>query len=173
VIPERREGDPRAEALRARHSALFGGAELPVPVESIAADLLGLHVEEREGLEVSGMLVAAERTIRLNAGEARDSPGRRRFTLAHEIAHWVCHCPPNRPVQLILCRPAQVGVSSGDAMEREANVFAAELLMPASEVAAAAASGVGVAEIAARFGVSDVALAWRLFNLGLAERPPA
>jgi Zn-dependent peptidase ImmA (M78 family) len=173
VIPERREGDPRAEALRGRHSALFGGPQVPVPVESIAADLLGLHVEELEGLEVSGMLVAAERTIRLNAVEARETPGRRRFTLAHEIAHWVCHCPPNRPVQLILCRPAQVGVSSGDAMEREANVFAAELLMPETEVTAAIALGAGVGELAARFGVSEVALAWRLFNLGLAERPPA
>ena len=173
MIPQRREGDPRAEALRERHSALYGGPQVPVPVESIAADLLGLHVEELEGLEVSGMLIAAERTIRLNAGEARDSPGRRRFTLAHEIAHWVCHCPPNRPVQLILCRPAQVGVSSGDAIEREANVFAAELLMPADEVTAAMAVGAGVAELATRFGVSDVALAWRLFNLGMAERPPA
>lgn len=144
-----------------------------MPVESIAADLLGLHVEELEGLEVSGMLIAAARTIRLNAVEARESPGRRRFTLAHEIAHWVCHCPPAAPVPPILCRPSQVGVSSGDAMEREANVFAAELLMPADEVTAGAEAGAGVAELAARFGVSDVALAWRLFNLGLAERPPA
>jgi hypothetical protein len=173
VIPERREGDPRAEALRARHSALFGGPEVPVPVESIAADLLGLHVEELEGLEVSGMLVAAERTIRLHAGEARESPGRRRFTLAHEIAHWVCHCPPGAPAPRILCRASQVGVSSGDAIEREANVFAAELLMPAGEIAAATSIGVGAAELAVRFGVSEVALGWRLFNLGLAERPPA
>jgi Zn-dependent peptidase ImmA (M78 family) len=58
-------------------------------------------------------------------------------------------------------------------MEREANVFAAELLMPQTEVRAAIAIGAGVSELAARFGVSDVALAWRLFNLGLAERPPA
>ncbi len=34
--------DPRAEALRRRYHALFGGEELPVPVESIAEDLLGL-----------------------------------------------------------------------------------------------------------------------------------
>jgi hypothetical protein len=173
VIPPRREGDPRAEALRARHLALFGGPEVPVPVESIAADLLGLHVEEREGLKVSGMLLAAERTIRLSAGEARDSPARRRFTLAHEIAHWICHCPPGAPAPRILCRASQVGVSSGDAIEREANVFAAELLMPAAEVIAAARAGAGAAELAATFGASEVAVGWRLYNLGLAETPPA
>ncbi len=38
--------DPRADDLRAHFHALFGGEELPVPVEAIAEDLLGLSVEE-------------------------------------------------------------------------------------------------------------------------------
>ena len=52
---------------------------MPVPVESIAEDLLGLAVGARDDLEVSGMLLPAERQIWLNAAE---SPARQRFTLA-------------------------------------------------------------------------------------------
>ncbi len=52
-----------------------------MPVESIAEDLLGLAVEARE-LDVSGMLLPAERRILVNAAEPE---ARRRFT----IAHWI------------------------------------------------------------------------------------
>ncbi len=64
--------DPRAHALRERYLATFGGDELPVPVESIAEDLLGLAVERRE-LDVSGMLFPAERRILVNASRAGDA----------------------------------------------------------------------------------------------------
>ena len=63
------DADPRAHALRDRYARLFGGQEIPVPVESIAEDLLGLRIEERL-LEWSGMLLPAERTIVLNAAES-------------------------------------------------------------------------------------------------------
>ncbi len=80
--------DPRAHELRARYTATFGGDELPVPVESIAEDLLGLAVEARE-IDVSGMLLPAKRRILVNAAE---SEPRRRFTIAHEVGHWICQC---------------------------------------------------------------------------------
>jgi hypothetical protein len=143
-----------------------------VPVASIAADLLGLHVEQVEDLPVSGCLFLARRTIRLHAGEVRDSSGRGRFTLAHEIAHWVCHCPPGAPSPTMLCRPSTV-TAEGDPLEREANVFAADLLMPAEAVTAALAGGARPEAIAAALGVSEIALAWRLFNLGLVGSPPS
>ncbi len=38
--------DPRAHAVRERYLGLFCGPELPVPVEAIAGDLLGLRIEE-------------------------------------------------------------------------------------------------------------------------------
>src|SRR5215210_5649810 len=81
--------DERADALRARYHAAFADAELPVPVEAIAEDLLGLQVGEREDLAVSGMLLPSQRLIWLNANEVT---ARRRFTLAHELGHWVCQC---------------------------------------------------------------------------------
>ena len=86
--------DPRAHELRARYLRAFGGDEIPVSVESIAEDLLGLRVEESGEVDCSGLLLPAERRILLNASEASHDgePIRRhRFTIAHELGHWVCH----------------------------------------------------------------------------------
>ena len=86
--------DPRAHELRERYLATYGGDEIPVPVESIAEDLLGLRIEEDDLGECSGMLIPAERLIVVNASEAMsgDTPTRRhRFTIAHELGHWICH----------------------------------------------------------------------------------
>ena len=75
--------DPRADALRARYAERFSAPQLPVPVEAIAEDLLGLNVAEDDDLWCSGLLLPADRETWLNGREARESPGRRRFTLAH------------------------------------------------------------------------------------------
>ncbi len=115
--------DPRAHALRDRYVRTFGGPEIPVPVESIAEDLLGLRIEERL-LEYSGMLLPAERTIVLNLAESprNDPPLRRhRFTIAHEIGHWVCHCLEGRAERLepSYCRAADIANDVDRAIERE------------------------------------------------------
>jgi Zn-dependent peptidase ImmA (M78 family) len=153
--------DARAHALRDRYHAVFGGDELPVPVESIAEDLLALRVEVRRDLDVSGMLLPLERKIYVRADEPEP---RRRFTIAHELGHFVCQCLEGSE-QPVYCRAEEIGVDpTVKALEREANIFAANLLMPEPAVRAAAGEN--------RFGVSEEALAWRLYNLGLAtERP--
>ena len=166
--------DERADALRRGYHAAFAGTALPVPVEAIAEDLLGLKVGEDEELAVSGMLVPARREVWLNARESRESPGRRRFTLAHELGHWVCQCRAGKAggAEPVYCRAEEIGVDPGDrALEREANVFAAELLMPEREVRAEWSGD--VAAIATRFGVSGEAMQWRLYSFGLADRPAA
>jgi len=168
--------DPRAHALRERYVRMFGGPELPVPVESIAEDLLGLRIEERE-LEWSGLLLPAERTIVLSAAESprHDPPLRRhRFTLAHELGHWVCHCREGRALALepTYCRAADIANDADRSLEREANIFATELLMPEAAVRAVWAELGKVEATAARLDVSPVAIGWRLFNLGLVEQKP-
>lgn len=153
--------DPRAHALRESYHAVFGGEELPVPVESIAEDLLGLAVEVRD-LPVSGMLIPAERRILVNAAEPEP---RRRFTIAHELGHWICQCQ-GADAKPVYCRAEEIGADPEvKALEREANIFAANLVMP--ETAVRSAGGPN------HFGVSDVALAWRRYNLGLAAERPA
>jgi Zn-dependent peptidase ImmA (M78 family) len=146
-----------------------------VPVEAIAEDLLGLSVGESDSLDVSGMLLPAERQVWLNATEGLP---RRRFTLAHEVGHWVCQCLEGRTAP-VYCRSDEVGVVEGRALEREANVFGAELLMP-EEAVRAAWSQHGelrpedaVLEVAALFDVSLAAMQWRLFSFGLSGDPRA
>jgi Zn-dependent peptidase ImmA (M78 family) len=56
-------------------------------------------------------------------------------------------------------------------LEREANVFGAELLMPGAAVREAWAVFADAAEVAARFQVPALAAQWRLYSFGLAERP--
>jgi len=170
--------DPRAHAVRERYLGLFGGPELPVPVEAIAGDLLGLRIEESWDLDCSGMLLPAERRIVLNAAEApRDAaPLRRfRFTIAHEIGHWVCHCLEGRAPSPApsYCRPVDLTEAADRTLEREANVFAAELLMPESAVRAAWAELSEMETCATRFDVSPTAMHWRLYSFGLQEQPAA
>jgi Zn-dependent peptidase ImmA (M78 family) len=157
--------DERAYALRSRYHDAFGGTELPVPVESIAADLLGLLVEEDE-IDCSGLLLPAERRVVVRAGEPAP---RQRFTLAHEVGHWVCQVLEGHTAPLY-CRDVDVSEAADRQLEREANVFAAELLMPEPTVRAAFAGAVEAC--AATFGVSGEAMQWRLYNLKLVEGPP-
>ena len=170
--------DPRAHAVRERYLGLFGGEGLPVPVEAIAEDLLGLRIEERWDIDCSGMLLPAERRIVLNAhervGGRNDPPLRRfRFTIAHEIGHWVCHCLEGRAPspEPSYCRPVDLTDAADRALEREANVFAAELLMPEPAVREAWEELGDVAACAARFDVSPTAMQWRLYSFGLSARP--
>jgi Zn-dependent peptidase ImmA (M78 family) len=139
--------DPRAHALRSRYHRLFGGDELPVPVESIAEDLLGLAIHREDLDGISGVLYPEERQVYVNSS---DVPARQRFTIAHE-----------------LCRAEDVSPAADRAIEREANVFGAELLMPEHAVRRHA----GDSDAADVFGVSQLAFSWRLYSFDLAERP--
>jgi Zn-dependent peptidase ImmA (M78 family) len=134
-----------------------------VPVEAIAEDLLGLYVEEVDLNGVSGLLYPAERLIQVNAN---DAPTRRRFTLAHELGHWVCQVQEGRGAP-VMCRAEDVAPGAARAIEREANIFAAELLMPEPAVRAAAE----IPHPADRFGVSSEAMRWRRYAFGLGPRP--
>jgi uncharacterized protein DUF955 len=170
--------DPRAHALGARYFAVFGGAEIPVPVESIAEDLLGLRIEERWDLaDCSGLLLPAERLIILNAAErasANDDPPlrRSRFTLAHELGHWICHANERPEAEPVYCRQVHLAEPADRALEREANVFAAELLMPEAAVRQAWAETGQVDACAARLDVSRTAMQWRLYSFDLVDDAP-
>lgn len=175
-IGERLYQEPRAHALRERYLTLFGGPEIPVRVESIAEDYLGLRIEQAY-MDCSGMLLPAERLIRINAAEGprNELPLRRfRFTIAHELGHWICHALEGADPAVSYCRPVDLTEAADRSLEREANVFAAELLMPEPAVRAGWEE-LGLADaLASRFDVSPSAMSWRLFSFGLlTERPTA
>ena len=174
--------DPRAAAILRRYERAFAtapgsapgstsGPALPIAVERIAVDLLGLEVRESAALgEVSGMLLPRERRVWL----AGDEPvPRKRFTLAHELGHWVCQCLEGRAqVADVLCRETDLADAALRAREREANIFAAERVMPRAAVREVWAEERDVAAAAVRFAVSDVAMGWRLYALGCVEYKP-
>jgi hypothetical protein len=123
---------------------VWDGTTLPVPVEQIADSCFGLLVSDMQYLELapgapdlpdghdfSGLLLPTRREIWVNALEARDWPGRRRFTISHELGHWCLHRQQGKPVY---CRSGEV-VEADERperplSEREADAFAAALLMP-------------------------------------------
>jgi Zn-dependent peptidase ImmA (M78 family) len=161
--------DARAGVLRQRYQALFADPPFPVPADRIAEDLLGLQVERDPTLNgISGALYPAARRIVLNANEGET---RQRFTLAHELGHWVCQCLAGRSAP-VFCRHQDLAASTDRSQEREANVFAAELVMPEPEVRSAFAKDADITRVAARFGVSPLAMQWRLYSFSLADRPP-
>jgi Zn-dependent peptidase ImmA (M78 family) len=165
--------------LRAARGAVTRFAELygaepdeRMPVEDIADSLFGLRVVTVTGLGASGMLLPARREVLIDAGEG---PLRRRFTIAHEVGHFVLHAA-RADAAAVFCRTVEVQERverTVDPLEREANRFAAELLMPEEAVRASALrDGPDAAALAGRFGVSGLAMGWRLYNLGLVTTRP-
>jgi Zn-dependent peptidase ImmA (M78 family) len=165
-----RPGDRRALDVLGDYDAIYPDrTPLPVPVVSIAEDLLGLRVHAAPDLGASGLLVPRDRLILINADEPVE---RQRFTVAHEIGHWVVHCGARTgTTNATLCR-AVSQESHTDLREREADSFGAELLMPTPHVyEAVAVTGANVDILAETFAVSRQAMSWRLFNLRLSHDP--
>lgn len=174
-IGERPYQEPRAHALRERYLAVFGGAAIPVPVESIAEDFLGLRIEQAY-MDCSGMLLPAQRLIRINAAEVprNESPLRRfRFTIAHELGHWICHALEGASPLTTYCRAVDLTEAADRSLEREANIFAAELLMPEAAVRETWDAHGDADLVATRFDVSPSAMRWRLYSFGLLQEPPS
>lgn len=131
----------------------------PVDVDAIARRLGTIvHYVESPGWSgaVSSSDVRAE--IWINQDESRV---RQRFTLAHEIGHLLLH-----PLQVAYRDTSFTNVTNPN--ERQANQFAAELLMPAWMMRTALNSTGGYLWRMARlFDVSEQAMEFRLKNLGL------
>ena len=144
------EIEQRAESVLADvPDWLWNGETLPVPVDDIADTCFGLLIREVEdmasapgapelapGQSISGLLLAGPGEIWVNAAEAREWPPRRRFTIGHELGHWVMHRQPGQ--QSLFCRHGSVDPEQKTdlpperlSVEQEANVFAAALTMPA------------------------------------------
>lgn len=138
---------------------------LPVDVLAIAKSM-GIRVEASHALSESGVIENTPTgvVIRYSASE---SPVRQRFTIAHEIGHYALgHL--NSAGKMYRDTPANF--SSGAAPEeRQANALAAKLLMPEKVVKFAVNEKgfITLNGLAKLFNVSEVAMKYRLVNLGL------
>jgi hypothetical protein len=163
--------DPRARAsalLEEVPARVWDGASLPVPVERIADSHCRLFVREVKpavlsavegapgAMAISGLLLVEDRQIWVNAEEAKEWPGRKRFTIGHELGHWCLH----RPSGSLFCRTSEVDpVDSGPDIEEEASLFGAALMFPPDLVREHHARLGSVAELQDLFGSTRTATA--------------
>lgn len=174
-VPEQSSAptDPLWKRLRAAEARVspqlllnhFHVVDPPVPVASIATWLDVVVIEtastHRE-VSFSGSLDVDDdlALITLNGAEAAT---RRRFTLAHELAHLFLH-PGKR-------HHRDEQLADFDTSEAEANHFAAELLMPEWMLWRALARHRSRRTLAQLFEVSEVALTYRLQALHAESNP--
>lgn len=145
----------------------------PVPVERIARKL-GLEIESRKfaDREFSGILVREgdRAVVGINSSHA---PTRRRFSLAHEIGHFLLH----EGDRVFIDRSYNVSLRNRESSlgtnieEIEANAFAANLLVPepfllrdldAADIDLEDEESIG--RLARKYRVSPQAMTFRLLN---------
>lgn len=133
------------------------GADLWPLVEKIGGKIQ--HQALDSSSETGVIEVRGKRDFTINLSPY--SSGRRdRFTIAHELGHYVLH---SRIGEI----PLVIGREGSDRVEWEANWFAAALLMPAREFTRLVTAGRSAASIAEHFDVSETAVEVRRRSLGL------
>jgi hypothetical protein len=158
------------QAIERAPLAILGAhlSSIPVDVEAIATDF-GIPVSyETLPDNISGHITRDEGTragyrIGINS---KDHERRQRFTLAHEIAHYILH---RDLLDAGLVDSALYRSKLSDDLERQANRFAAEILLPPHAVRSEfKAAGGSMAALAAKFNVSIDAIRIRAKELRLA-----
>jgi Zn-dependent peptidase ImmA (M78 family) len=168
----RRKIDALVQALLAENRI----TEAPVPVSQIAkAKGARIFVDSLEGA-LSGFLYRDKGAQAVIGVNTHHHSNRQNFTIAHELGHWLLH----EQEQLHVDREFRVRLrndvsSQGtDEAEREANFFAAALLMPKAFLETDLANedyfdlldDEFLRGLARKYGVSSQALVNRLKNLG-------
>lgn len=144
----------------------YWDGNLPIDPGEIARRM-GIDVVLNPFIHESGMIEIDElNRARITVNSGQFGP-RQNFTIAHEIGHYVLgHV--NAGNRLLRDEASNFMTGVYLPVEREANSFAAALLMPERMINYAVSNGYNqLPNLAALFGVSEVAMKWRLVNLGL------
>jgi predicted transcriptional regulator len=148
----------------------------PVDVGGLARKLR-VRIEQADlGDECSGVLVRRGSAAVIGVHFAHH-PNRQRFTVAHELGHFLLHKGGTYVDKGTSLRFRNSESGSGTQKEeREANQFAAALLMPSEWVRAEfernpfdLADDSQLQQLCQTFGVSAQAMSYRLTNLGLLQ----
>lgn len=136
------------------------------------ADEAGLSIEYRKmpqgNTDVSGFFDSKTRTIYVNVD---NSIARRTYTVAHELGHYFLG---HQPDEYGLYRRNNSYSGTKEEKEKEADCFAANLLMPENmirkELREYPFLKNSIQLLADRFGVSPSAMTYRLINLRIIKR---
>jgi Zn-dependent peptidase ImmA (M78 family) len=155
--------------------------ELPVPINKIAEyNNLEIHPFDF-GENISGVLVIDpskdKGVIGLNPLESKV---RQRFTIAHELAHFILHRSSRESLFVdkdfrVLFRKQESSIGNGEfKREQEANAFAASILMPKhlveekiKELSIDLTDENAIKTLANMFEVSIMSMTYRIANLKL------
>ena len=163
-----------SEKIEIAAEELLSGLNLkttPVPVEEVASRTQ-IKISRAPSRDFSGLLIRKDghALIGVNSDEA---PFRQRFTIAHELGHFYLHPQKDAFVDYRNHKNTKTDRVT-TIKERQANMFAAALLMPRKNLIrdfAKLAKGLSDDEVSAvlarRYEVSDDAMRFRLKNLGL------
>lgn len=171
VITETSDPSKSAHELLTKTLVHDNKINIPIDVYKIA-ELLNIEVQRlplEEGTD--GLLVKDKAYSNFKAViDSSANPHRARFTLAHEIGHYVKeyqNFPPEKVVGIVQKRD-DMSSTGKDENEIWANKFAAYLLMPSGIVKQLWADNTSVEYMARLLDVSIASLGHRLENLGLA-----
>lgn len=153
----------------------------PVPVETIA-ESRGLQVRKQEikNSDISGFIFRGGKNAVIGVNSSNASV-RQRFSIAHELGHYLIHTQGTNKVHVDRAFEVKfrddLSSQGIDTDEREANLFAAELLMPwhFMEADLADVSHMDIVDdefindLAGRYNVSAQAMLFRLANLGFVK----
>ena len=166
----------------------IGITQSPIDVYRVAK-YLGIEVKpDNLGDEISGVLIKQGNKIICGVNEAH-SENRQRFTIAHEIGHFVLNHERNglfvdeHKVHFAQHYRDARSAEGTNWQERQANHFAASLLMPKTflqnEIAQMSEKGIGfdlsgdmdeaVSSLADKFQVSPISMTYRIGKLGLLD----
>lgn len=152
----------------------------PVNIEAIIRSL-GIELDKKADLdaEISGQIELTENGSYKISTNKSDNYFRKRFTMAHELGHYLLHAhligngvDDNRAYRSVAAGQFH-NRSIGPAQETEANRFAATLLMPSGLVRQAFNECKDdLSKLATTFQVSKQAMEIRLSSLGLKVLDP-
>jgi IrrE N-terminal-like domain len=165
-----------------RQFELEPGFDIEALLDGLQLDLTWELLDDTAGDgDILGQLIPGRNLVVLNERhlERLEARGRAqlRFTIGHEIGHWLFHVPggfgssPFFDGERTLCRSG-----SAAQIERQAEAFSAALLVPRDSLQAALpqtswSGWAPVYALAEKFAVSATAMQIRLEGLGWAHRP--
>ncbi|RKF32293.1 hypothetical protein BCY89_13935 [Sphingobacterium siyangense] len=155
----------------------FNENDLPVKIEDIVKeqqiDLVYYTFED----DISGVLVLNDDSTTIGVNQGQHNV-RRRFTIAHELGHFILHKDQGKMFmdKILFRKNSNQYSEKQEQLEKEANNFAANILMPEKIVKKLFSESIkdfyddlSIQKLAERFEVSASAMTYRLINLGLID----
>lgn len=162
--------EERAESILKDQNLFSVGFSVKKLVNQLSIGL----VEKTFDSDISGLLAIGQNNQAIISVNFLEDEKRQRFTIAHELGHYFLH---SKDQPLFIDKPLRVmyrnnASTTGEIQkEREANAFAAALLMPkqlvVDELNSCDDNKIDlVKHLSKRFKVSEQAMSFRLSNLG-------